>query len=383
MNVLFVTGIFPPDIGGPATYTDEMGSELSARGHDVRVVTLSKKTDGTQDSDRPFAVTRLRRRQSIPRRVARTIFAIRSNCAWADFVFVQGLFVETGVASLFTQTPIVARVPGDTAWERARRRGWTEDSFRTFQTERYGPRIETTRRVRSWALNRMTSIITASEFFAGIVSGWGVDPDRIVQINNFVDVPETSTLPTVTLPAGGEDTVVTVGRLVDVKRIDNLIRAVAPLEEVHLLVIGDGPTRARLKGVARESGATDRVTFLGNQPHDVTLSYVQAADVFALASSVETFSIAVLEAMSVGTPVVATDCGGPGEILDDGNTGLLVPTDSPSALRSAISDIRERPALADQLRNQAAESLDEYKLSRVADEVEELLTRVSRTATTP
>jgi len=128
-----------------------------------------------------------------------------------------------------------------------------------------------------------------------------------------------------------------VGRLVRLKNVPVLLRAVRKLDPQSpflLLLAGDGPLRPSLEEEARVLGLGERVRFLGNRPD--TRALVQAADLLVLPSFQEGLSNAILEAMAAGRPVVASSVGGNGELVQEGTTGLLFPSDDEGALASCL-----------------------------------------------
>jgi len=138
-----------------------------------------------------------------------------------------------------------------------------------------------------------------------------------------------------------------VGRLSPEKQHDTLLKAMKLLATqvpgAVLIVAGDGPIRPDLESLATELDITSNVFFLGER-HDVP-QLLQALDVFVLSSRSEGLSIALLEAMAGGLPIVATDVGGNSEVIVDGETGLLVPPGDPEALAQAMAAVatdRER-----------------------------------------
>jgi glycosyltransferase involved in cell wall biosynthesis len=136
-----------------------------------------------------------------------------------------------------------------------------------------------------------------------------------------------------------------VGRLVPIKDHGTLFAALASLERrVHLLVIGDGPERPRLAGLARDLAVSDRVHFLGWR-HDLE-AIVGGTDVVICCSRNEGTPVALIEAMAAGVPVVATDVGGVGDLVRPGQTGWLVPSQDPGALAGAIRTVLGEPTLA-------------------------------------
>jgi glycosyltransferase involved in cell wall biosynthesis len=137
------------------------------------------------------------------------------------------------------------------------------------------------------------------------------------------------------------------------KAYDVLLRAAALLATdsvpSRVVIVGDtsGHVYPGLAALASSLGLGSRVTFAGFR-HDVP-DVLRAFDALALSSRTEGFSLATVQAMATGIPVVATRSGGPEEILEDGVTGLLVPTDDPAALAAAMRRLRDHPELRDRL----------------------------------
>ncbi|GAB3321597.1 hypothetical protein GCM10027451_43310 [Geodermatophilus aquaeductus] len=171
----------------------------------------------------------------------------------------------------------------------------------------------------------------------------GVRHGVVHAIPNGVPEPDCAASTT----TGTRLTVGVLARLEPQKGIDVLLRALVDLPEVTLLVAGDGGQRDRLEDLVRERDLSDRVEFLGNvdSPCEV-LGRVQA---LVQPSRWEGMPLAVLEAMHVGLPVVATDVGSLREVVVDGETGLLVPPDDPGALAAALRRLLDDPALRTEL----------------------------------
>lgn len=133
-----------------------------------------------------------------------------------------------------------------------------------------------------------------------------------------------------------------VGRLVPIKNHVTLFKAFAEVKrlcpDTKLLVVGDGPERDHLKHLGYEN-----VIFLGNRT-DIP-DILQAIDVFVLPSLNEGISNTILEAMASGLPVVVTKVGGNPELVEDGTTGILVPSKDSSAMASALISYLHNPAL--------------------------------------
>ena len=187
INVLMITGIFPPDIGGPATYVPEMGRELVKRGHKITVLTLSDTLDH-DDRSYSFPVHRIRRSLFKPAAVSAHCHAhFHEKDDTAQVLYVNGLYLEAVVANFFLRKPLVQKIVGDWAWERATNKGWVEDSFEEFQERKYRLKVEFLKTLRSVCARRADTVIVPSRFLARAVANWGVPEKKIAVIYNSVD----------------------------------------------------------------------------------------------------------------------------------------------------------------------------------------------------
>jgi glycosyltransferase involved in cell wall biosynthesis len=195
-----------------------------------------------------------------------------------------------------------------------------------------------------------------------LVETFGWPRDKIVVIHNGTPL-ELTPRPRTT-PAG-EPVVLTAARLVEQKGIDVLIDAAARVS-ARFLVAGDGPERARLE--ERAAALADRVSFLGHRT-DVR-DLLDSADVFVLPSLYEGTPLAVLEAMAAGKAIVATAIGGTDELVEDGETALLVPPSDAAALAAAIRRLLDDPGLRVRLGDAARRRVEEeFGAAAVAERV--------------
>jgi glycosyltransferase involved in cell wall biosynthesis/O-antigen/teichoic acid export membrane protein len=160
-------------------------------------------------------------------------------------------------------------------------------------------------------------------------------PDGAVRtIHNGVPLPTVSAA----APRASNGPVVgAVARLAPEKGFDVFLEALARLDGVTAVLVGDGPSRPALEEQSRALGLKDRVVFTGWQ--EDPSAFLVSFDVFVLSSRVEGFPLSVLEAMGAGLPVVATTVGSVDELVLDGETGLLVPPEDEPALREAIAKL--------------------------------------------
>jgi glycosyltransferase involved in cell wall biosynthesis len=206
-----------------------------------------------------------------------------------------------------------------------------------------------------YLLNRLTlaladRVVCVSERVAAFYrERIGLLPEKTVVIPNGVELPDPAQFLgqcearcMLGLPRDGI-WIASVARLAPVKRLDLLLSAVAVLEDVSLVLVGDGSEEERLRELAGRLGLMGRVRFAGYQ-QDVW-PWLAACDVLVLSSDWEGMPNAVLEAMGAGLPVVATAVGGTPEVVVEGETGLLVPPGDVSALAAALERLIRDPEL--------------------------------------
>ena len=169
--------------------------------------------------------------------------------------------------------------------------------------------------------------------------------------------------------------ITTVGRLVDLKDHPTLLRAFALVRERReaiLQIVGVGPNEAQLVALAAELGVADDVHLLGWR--DNPYSVLQESDMFVLSSTTEGFGIVIVEALACGLPVVSTDCrGGPREILDDGESGLLVPVGDPESMAAAILRLIEDENLYREMSARATRRASDFDLPQTGSRILRIL----------
>ena len=154
------------------------------------------------------------------------------------------------------------------------------------------------------------------------------------------------------------------GRITRQKALEVALAALARVEGVTLLVAGDGPDLAERSAARRRARGLDgRVRFVGPLDRDGVLALFRAADASLLSSSWENFPHTVVEALAVGTPVVATAVGGVPELVRDGENGLLVPAGDADALAARDPAHGGRPGLRERLAGSAAPSVEHLERS--------------------
>ncbi len=330
MRIAFLTGIWPPDVGGPATHGPDFTRFLVARGHGVHVVTMG---DG-EPTERPCEVEVVTRRLPFPLRYGLVTLRGARAARRADVVYATATYAAAAAASTLARRPLVAKLVSDPAYERARRYGLFEGTLEEFQEAGARP-VRALKAARTRALRRASAIVVPSAYLAGIAGGWGLREERIRVLTNPAP-PPTELEPTALEPG----TFVFVGRLTQQKALDVAVDAIARVPAARLVVVGDGPERAELERRASASDANGRIEFLGTRSRHEALAIVAGARAALLSSDWENLPHSAVEALSVGVPVVATAVGGVPEVVRDDENGLLV---APRRARGARRRPHTRP----------------------------------------
>jgi glycosyltransferase involved in cell wall biosynthesis len=371
VRVLIVTGIWPPDVGGPASHAPEVAAFLHARGHAVEVVTTAQAPPAAA----AYPVRWISRRVPVGVRHVRGALVVRARAAANDVVYTTGMFGRSAAGATLARRPFVVKLTADPAYERARRRGLFSGSLADFQRGGGGSRVAALRTARNAELRLAAHIVCPSEYLRGLAVGWGLEPERVSVLPN----------PAPALPSlVGRDelrerlglngtTLVFAGRLTRQKSLETALEALAHVEGVSLLVVGEGDEREELERRASELRLGARVRFVGPKPREEVLGLLRAADALLLPSAWENFPHTVIESLAVGTPVLATRTGGVAEVIVEGENGLLVEPGDASALAEAVQRFVADDGLRERLRARAAASVERYAAERVYARLESVL----------
>ena len=204
------------------------------------------------------------------------------------------------------------------------------------------------RQLMLWAMREAFAVITVSAALRERLIATGVEPSHVRVLRNGVDTRVFAPVAPVQARAAlgvetGGNVFAVVGNLVAEKGCDLVIRALVDIPAAILLIVGEGPERARLDALARALGVADRVRFLAVRTQRDLAQVYSAADALVLASSREGWPNVLLESMACGTPVVATAVGGVPEIVTNPLAGIVVDERSTPALLRAMREIVARP----------------------------------------
>jgi glycosyltransferase involved in cell wall biosynthesis len=376
VKVLVVSGIWPPDVGGPASHAPEITSFLVGRGHAVEVVTTADKAPAQE----AYEVHWVSRRLPVGVRHLAGAALISRRAAAAQVVYTTGMFGRSSAGAKLAGRPYVVKLTADPAFERSRRRGFVAGTIEDFQRGGGGHRAAVLRALRNAELRGAAHVLCPSDYLRSIALGWGLAPDRVSVLPNPVpplpELPERDELRGL-LGLNGA-TLAFAGRLTRQKSLEVALEALAQADGVSLVLAGEGDEVPALERRARELGLGSRVRFLGPLPRERVLELFRAADAALLSSSWENFPHTVIEALAVGTPVLATRTGGVAEVVEHERNGLLVPPGDAEALATAVRRYFEDDGLRGRLREAAAPSVAEYAPEGVYGRLEAVLEKAAR-----
>ena len=363
-----VSGIYPPDVGGPATHGAEVAAELTRRGHAVHVLSFTDETRPV----RVAAVTRFPRGWHWMRRQLALARWIAANRRRFDVVYTTGLQSVAIVTARLVGLGVVAKVVGDPAWERSRRLGLTSMTATDFQAANGGgPRVRAMRWVRTRAIRAANQLVVPSNYLYALVAAIAGPRHPVSVIPNGVAPPRVS--PHGRAGSAEDLQAIYVGRLMPLKNVDVLIRAVAATPGVALDVLGDGPDADALAGLLRDLGCADSVTLSGAVSHERVMERISASDVLCLASDVEGFPHVIVEALACGVPAVSTAVGGVPELIADGENGRYVDGPNVGAFARVLAELRDSVELRERLRDGAETSGREFRIETCVDRLEPVL----------
>ena len=320
MNILITVGIFPPDIGGPASFVPKISDFLIENGHNVKIICLSEV--GNIHTEDNLDVIRIKRSNNLPIRWIKTIYQIVKNGRRSDLIFVNGLGVESAIANLILQKQLIRKIVGDPVWERAYNKKRTTDSFDDFQNNKHSFLIEVQKLLRNWSINSAEIVITPSDHLKSFVSGIGYSK-KILKINNGVNITDINRAN----ESKADINLIIISRLVVQKNINIVIEAMKLLDNknLKLSIVGEGGEFSKLESAIHDLNLQNQVQLLGKIDNNKISQFLLTADIFIQASDYEGLPHSLLEAINYEVPILSTETGGCKDLLNDGERGFIIP----------------------------------------------------------
>ncbi|MEV0679446.1 glycosyltransferase [Actinosynnema sp. NPDC050436] len=341
MRIVIAAETFPPDVNGAARFAHRLATGLAGRDHDVHVIAVDPVGRARTEQVDGITVHRLRSHRTpfhrtfrigLPWQVSKDVGALlaelKPDLVHVQAHFVVGRYVLRQAAELGIPTVATNHFMPENLFGHARCPQWLQGLASRWAWRDLG-RVFGVADVVTAPTPRAVQLLHDNGF-----------PPRAVAVSCGIDIDRYRLRPAVRSNDG--PTVLFVGRLDEEKRVDELLRAVALVPRLHADIVGDGSCRAEWELLAAELGITDRVRFRGFVGEEELLDAYTGADLFCMPGIAELQSLATMEAMAAGKPVVVADAMALPHLCRPGRNGwLFTPGDVPGLadrLHSVVSD---------------------------------------------
>jgi glycosyltransferase involved in cell wall biosynthesis len=359
VKIILATPVYPPEFGGPATYTKGLALKLRDK-HEIVIVAYASTSEIIPGTTLFVAS----KRRPLPLRFLKYSVILFKAARGADVIYVQNAMaagLPAVIVGMLRQIPVVLKFVGDEAWERASQEGHTEKRLEEFLAEPEGGWRTTLRMMIQGFVLRHADIVTTPSAYLrdAIVRTYGIKDGRAVVNYNAAVIDAEAVFSATPVP----HQIVTTARLVEWKGLDGIIRAVSLLKEkypdIRAVIAGDGPEEGKLKALAVELGVADCIKFTGRVSRAETWHLRKSSEVYVLNSTYEGLPHTALTSFAARIPMVATDIPGTNEAVYNEESGLLVPAGDDQALADAIARLFDDPALRKKLVEGASRILAE------------------------
>ncbi len=366
-NAVIITGNYPPEGGGPAKFAQTFSLWISKRVESVKV--LSTTPTSSQIIELSNIQVRLQsRKQNFFFRFFSMVINLGKVARKDSMIIANGCFLETYISSLIFRFKYSAKVPGDIVWERAKNNKSTSLSMDEYQLSTLPIKMKIFRFLFSRSLLRAQTIIVPSTGLLKVCQAWGVPENKIVFIPNSVDSlkfqPKIDTSPSFD--------VITVSRLVSIKRIEEIIR-VCSKHNLSLLIVGDGPEKANLRKCADQCGG--EVVFFGSASQDQLPDLYSKSKYFILNSEFEAGTpYALLEARASGLVCLANKFTGCADVINDEIDGYLFDGRNADGLEQKVIQLLSEKDKHDEFsRLSRIDSLERFSEDKVYGKIYDLI----------
>ena len=342
-----LSGIYPPDTGGPAKFAKTFAEFLENRGHKVKIISYTD-FKSRRIKTKNIEIFLISRKFPVVIRYLICVIYILGSVTHHEKIVANGCFIEIALARLFFPFKYVSKIPGDIVWEKARNNGLTTLSIDDFQNLQLNLKYRIFKKLFHLSVRKSQKVIVPSTHLKVLVTSWNVPSTNIQTIFNSVDTKKFIA----NMNSHPKFDVITVSRLVPWKGLDQVVKICAKLN-LRLGVVGDGPIRGDLEQLAQE--LSSNVTFFGNIDQEMLVGTFQKAKFFVLNSSFEATSYALLEAMSCGLVPISSDETGSAEVIEHLISGILIGESTGFSLESALNYLLNKPEEVDKMSKTAVQ----------------------------
>ena len=369
-KILLVTTIYPPQIGGPATFINHFARFLAKKGNKVIVVCISDQKHPEIDNIESFTVYRITPGFLKVSFHLRKWLILLHTIFTSDKVLLNGLEEDAHKICKVLKRKYILKIVGDKAWEFGRNNSLTTLNVDEFQKEEIeNKKLSDIRKMMQKYVQAASFVYVPSNYLKGMVIGWGKKAADVVVVNNSVPVKKIDMIDKKTNELFK---ILFVGRITNWKGVESLLMAVNGMTQVEVTICGDGPALSVYEEMNRRLGNTN-VNFTGRIKPSIVSNLLIQTDILVLASLYEGLSHTLLEAISLGKPCIASNIGGNPEVITHGYNGLLFDPYNYIELKEHILKLVDDNDYYNKLANGALESTLKFDIEDNFNKVENLL----------
>lgn len=305
-NILIATGIFPPDIGGPALYSRKLAEEFSGSGREVSVLTYGGRPERSGKFE-IFGTSRL-----WPSGIRQLIYSIKllSRTKNADLIIAfdsLGAGLPAVIAGKLFGKKVIIRMGGDFLWERHIGSGFGKETITEFYRKNLHQNHPFLLGLIRFTLQNTDKIAFTTDFQKNLfIPAYGLDPDKSEVISNVFEKSQASPV----RPVDGPKTILWAGRFIKLKNLEFLIgvfkKLLANDRSLILKLVGDGPEKRLISDAVKKSGLKNNVEIIGAMSEDSLVNEIKKAYFCILPSLGDISPNFVLNCLALNKPVILT-----------------------------------------------------------------------------
>lgn len=361
MKILITTGIYPPDIGGPATYSKLLFDKLPARGIDVEVLSFGEV-------------------RNLPKIIRHFIYFLKilKRARKADIIYAQdpvSVGLPTMLANKILKKRFLIRIAGDYVWEQGVQRFGVKDSLDVFciENKKYNWQVNLLKKIQKKVAQSAEKIIVPSYYFKGVIENWGINSKKIEVIYNGIELSQSVEV----RPPQIEKVLLSVGRLVPWKGFGVLIECMPEIlkyyPDLKLKIVGEGPQREELENLIEILELENNVILTGQLPREKLLELKINSSIFVFNTNWESFSFDTVECMNLGLPIITTVVGSLPELIQNDIDGILIEPNNRKQIVSAINKILINDDFRERIIRNAFNKSKRFSIEKTLDNLEKVL----------
>jgi len=360
-KILIATGMYPPDIGGPATYSKLLFDELPKRGIEVEILSFGEV-------------------RYLPKIIRHFVyfFKIFKKAKGVDIIYAQdpvSVGLPVMLANKFLRKKFFIRIAGDYAWEQGNQRFGVNDNLDIFSAKQKGYSffVQLFKKIQTKVAKIADQIIVPSQYFKKIISNWGIDQNKIKVIYNGIDLNSENIKKNNNLK---EKIILSVGRLVPWKGFKELIEVMPDIfkkiNNIKLIIIGSGPQKKELENKINKLKLKNKIILTGQISREKLLKQKQMANIFVLNSNFESFSFDIVEAMFLKLPCVATNIGSLPELIENNKQGILIKPNNKKEIENSIIKILQNDNFRQKIIQNAYQKSLQFSIKNTLNQLDDV-----------